>query len=101
MQRTRRAILDHLKRRPGATLVQLAKAAGIAPITARSHVAVLQADGLLRAEEIQGPRGRPFRCYYLTDAAEAHFPKHYDALAISLLSSVAQLAGEAGLDTLI
>jgi predicted ArsR family transcriptional regulator len=101
MQRTRRVILDHLKRSPGATLVQLAKAAGIAPITARSHVAVLQAEGLLRVADVRGARGRPYRRYYLTEAADECFPKQYDALAVSLLSSVAQLEGEAGLSTLI
>jgi predicted ArsR family transcriptional regulator len=37
----------------------------------------------------------------LTEAAEAHFPKQYDALAVSLLSSVAQLEGESGLNALI
>src|SRR5207244_1098671 len=82
-------------------LVQLAKAGGIAPITARSHVAVLQEEGLLRAVDVRGRRGRPHRCYYLTEAAEAHFPKQYDALAVSLLSSVAQLEGESGLNALI
>jgi predicted ArsR family transcriptional regulator len=101
MQRTRRVILDYLKRNPGATLVQLATAAGIVPITARSHVAVLLEDGLLRTVDVRGPRGRPHHCYYLTDAAEAYFPKQYDALAVSLLSSVAQLEGERGLNTLL
>ena len=94
-------MLDFLKRTPGATLVQLAKAAGIAPITARGHVEVLQADGLLRATEERGHRGRPFRRYYLTEAAEAYFPKQYDALAVSLLSSVAALEGDAGLNAVI
>src|SRR5690348_5288941 len=101
MQRTRRVILDYLKRNPGATLVQLAEAASIAPITARSHVAVLLADGLIQTRDERGARGRPFRRYFLTEAAEAHFPKQYDALAVSLLSSVAQLEGEAALHTLI
>jgi predicted ArsR family transcriptional regulator len=101
MHRTRRVILNYLKRTPGATLVQVAKAAGIAPITARSHVAALLEDGLVRTVDVRGHRGRPHRCYYLTEAAEAFFPKQYDTLAVSLLSSVAQLEGESGLHTLI
>ena len=101
MQRTRRVILDHLKRSPGATLRQLAQAAGIAEITARSHVGVLHADGLIRPEDVRGARGRPYRRYYLTEAAEEHFPKQYDALAVSLIAGVAQLEGEAALTSLI
>ena len=94
MQRARRAILDHLKRHPGATLDELAAAAGIAPITARAHVAILTEDGLLRTREARGGRGRPFRRYFLTDEAEAYFPRGYDRLALNLLSSVSQLGGQ-------
>ena len=101
MQRSRRLILDHLKRHPGATLADLAAAACVAPITTRSHIATLQEEGLIRAEDERGRRGRPFRRYFLTEAAEAHFPKQYDALAVSLLSSVAQLEGEAKLNALL
>jgi len=101
MQRTRRVMLDHLKRNPGATLVQLAKAARIAPITARGHVDLLMEQGLLRATEVRGHRGRPFRSYFLTEAAEEYFPKQYDALAIGLLSSVAALEGETGIDAVL
>ncbi len=51
MQRTRRAILDYLKRKPGATLQELATAGGIAPITARSHLAILLDAGLVQATD--------------------------------------------------
>src|SRR5690348_7713350 len=101
MQRTRRVILDYLKRNPGAGLGDLARAAGVAEITARAHVAILTDDGLLRATEVRHGRGRPARRYFLTDAAEAHFPKHYDQLATSLLAGVAQLSSPKVMETLI
>ncbi|MGH2350215.1 MAG: helix-turn-helix transcriptional regulator [Chloroflexota bacterium] len=101
MQRTRRAILDYLKRKPGATLAELAAAGRIAPITARSHVAVLAEHGLLRATEARGRRGRPYRRYFLTDAADAYFPKHYDQLALNLLSGLTQLEGQQAVQALV
>lgn len=93
MQRTRRTLLDHVQRHPGATVDELAAAAGIAPITVRAHLGVLLEDGLLRSAEQRRGRGRPVRRYYLTEAAETHFPKHYDRLALDLLSSLAELQG--------
>jgi predicted ArsR family transcriptional regulator len=101
MQRTRRIILDHLKRHPGATLEELAAAAGTAAITARAHVNLLVEQGLLEYRDVRGGRGRPFRRYSLTDAAEAHFPKQYDQLAVSLLSGLGELEGQAGVAALI
>lgn len=101
MQKTRRAMLDHLKRHPGATVEELAGASGIAPITVRGHLSVLMDQDLIRHRDVRGQRGRPFRRYYLTEEAEAFFPKQYEQLAVSLLSSLGELEGQHGLQTLI
>jgi predicted ArsR family transcriptional regulator len=104
MQRTRRAILDYLKRKPGATLQELATAGGIAPITARSHLAILLDAGLVQATAVRqgrGRRGRPARRYSLTEAADAYFPKGYDRLALSLLAGLSQLEGDEALEALV
>jgi predicted ArsR family transcriptional regulator len=101
MQRTRRAILDHLKRKSGATLDELASAGGIAPITARSHLAILTDAGLVRATEVRQGRGRPARRYSLTEAADVYFPKHYDRLALSLLASLSHLEGQEAVVALV
>lgn len=101
MQRTRRIILDYLKRHPGATLDELGAAAGTATVTARAHVNVLVERGLLAQEDVRGRRGRPFRRYSLTAAAEEYFPKQYDQLAMSLLSGLGELEGQEGVTALI
>jgi predicted ArsR family transcriptional regulator len=101
MQKTRRSMLDHLKRHPGATVDELAAASGIAPITARGHLAVLKDQELIRSREVRGRRGRPFRQYFLTEAAEAYFPKQYEQLAAGLLSGLSELEGNDGLRVLI
>ena len=101
MQRTRRVILDHLKRHPGASLDELSGVTGTAEITTRSHVNLLMEQGLLSATEERGRRGRPFRRYHLTDEAEAFFPKQYDQLAVDLLTGMSDLGGTAGVSALI
>jgi predicted ArsR family transcriptional regulator len=101
MQRTRRAILDHLKRHPGATVEELAIAARVAPITVRAHLAALGGGALLRSEDVRGARGRPFRRYFLTEAAEAHFPKHYDVLATSLLEGLEEIESSGSVRALV
>jgi predicted ArsR family transcriptional regulator len=101
MQKTRRTILDFLKRHPGVTIETLAEAASIAPITARAHINVLASQGLVQHEDVHGQRGRPYRRYTLTEAAESFFPKQYDQLAVSLLSGLSDLEGHAGVDALI
>ena len=101
MQKIRRALLDHLKRHPGASLDELAAAMGAAEITVRAHVNQLVEDKTVRAEDVRGRRGRPFKQYFLTESAEQFFPKHYDQLAASLLSGLGELEGTAGVSSLI
>jgi predicted ArsR family transcriptional regulator len=101
VQRTRRIIMDHLKRHPGAALAELAAAAGVAPITARAHLGRLVEAGLVRYDEVRRRRGRPFRRYNLTDQAEPFFPKQYDRLAADLLAGVAALEGSDAVGALV
>jgi predicted ArsR family transcriptional regulator len=101
MQRTRREILNYLQRKPGASLAELAAAGCIAPITARSHLSILTEAGLVRSTEVRQGRGRPARRYYLTEAADAYFPKHYDRLALSLLSGLSKLEGKETVEALV
>lgn len=64
----RRRILDHLGERPGATLQELADAAGVHINTAKPHVAALERSGLIAAERgAPAGRGRPPMRYRLVD----------------------------------
>ncbi|HEX2922718.1 MAG TPA: winged helix-turn-helix transcriptional regulator, partial [Chloroflexota bacterium] len=85
MQRTRRQILDILKRRGRATLEELSKEVALSPVTVRVHLSVLQRDDLVSVEEVRGKVGRPYFVYSLTEDAEELFPKRYHALANRLL----------------
>ncbi len=89
MQRTRRQILDILKKRGRAALDELARDVGLSPVTVRVHLSVLQRDDLVKVEEVRGRVGRPHFMYSLTEDAEDFFPKRYHALANRLLTSLA------------
>jgi predicted ArsR family transcriptional regulator len=88
MQRTRRQILDILKRRGRATLEELSREVGLSPVTIRVHLSVLQRDDLVSVEEVRGRVGRPFFVYSLTPDAEELFPKRYHVLASRLLRTM-------------
>lgn len=88
MQRTRRQILDILKRCGRATLEELSREVGLSPVTVRVHLSVLQRDDLVSVDEVRGRVGRPHFVYSLTEEAENLFPKRYEAFASRLLKSV-------------
>ncbi|MHB0868184.1 MAG: helix-turn-helix transcriptional regulator [Chloroflexota bacterium] len=88
MQRTRRQILDILKKRGRATLEELAREVALSPVTVRVHLSVLQRDDLVSVEEVRGRVGRPYFVYSLTEEAEELFPKRYHVLANRLLAGL-------------
>jgi predicted ArsR family transcriptional regulator len=59
------------------TVKELAEAADISPISVRHHLANLQADGLISAEEARKGVGRPYHLFSLTDKGLEAFPRRY------------------------
>lgn len=88
---TKGRLLTLLKRTGGCTVDGLAAAVALAPMTVRQHLAVLERDGLVRAEEMRNGPGRPRHVYRLTERAEEAFPKRYDRLATALLHEIGEL----------
>jgi len=101
MQKSRAEILNILKRRDEATLEELAAELKLAPITVRSHVAVLLRDGLVAVNEVRGRVGRPHHVFTLTDKAQELFPQSYDVLANRLLEAVHAAEGLEGVARLL
>jgi predicted ArsR family transcriptional regulator len=93
VQRTRREILNILKRRGSATLEELANAVGLVPVTVRAHLNVLERDDLVKYEEVRGRVGRPYYVYSLTEDADPLFPKNYHIVANRVIDSVTDLLG--------
>ena len=101
MHKSRAEILNILKRRDEATLEELAAELRLAPITVRSHVAVLQRDGLVAVKEVRGRVGRPHYVFTLTEQAHDLFPQSYDVLANRLLEAVEAAEGLEGVARLL
>lgn len=91
-------VLREIKFRGGATTGELAEALDITREGVRQKLAQLEDEGLVRGGTRPGAgRGRPSHVYTLTEAAEALFPKFYDALTVTLVRTLGERYGEEGL----
>jgi len=74
---------------------------GVAPMAVRQHLYAMQDEGLVSFEEKAEGRGRPTKYWALTDAANSYFPDAHGDLAVSLLTEMREVFGEAGLERLL
>ena len=88
MNATRDIILKTFKSRGQATIAELADSLGVSPVSIRHHLSSLQAEGLIRSEEVRHGVGRPHLVYALTDAGQERFPTKYLALSGRLLDEL-------------
>ena len=88
MQSSREGILKTLKSDGKATVVQLAAALDLSPVTIRHHLAILKDRGLIDAETVRSGPGRPYYVYLLTEQAHERFPKSYHILTERLLEEL-------------
>ena len=100
MQRTRAQILEILKRRGKVSLEELAAAVELVPVTVRSHLSILERDGLIQTEEARGKVGRPHFLYSLTPEGQEFFPRAYHILADRLVKAARDVYGPEGVDRL-
>jgi predicted ArsR family transcriptional regulator len=99
--RTRRAILQLLKQEGSLDAVALASRLDITAMAVRQHLYALQDERLVAYKEEQRSMGRPAKLWHLTSAADRLFPDGYAELTLSLIDSVKEAFGEAGLDRLL
>jgi len=85
MATTRDRILQTLLDQPKSTIKDMADAVNINAISVRHHLASLQADGLVTAEEERHGVGRPRLVYSLTQKGTEIFPSNYLQLTDRLL----------------
>lgn len=86
----RKRILEILKEQGSATVAELAGALGMAPVSVRHHLDILQGDNLIRVERVRrkGGVGRPQQIYALTEDANALFPNDFANLAANLVQAL-------------
>jgi predicted ArsR family transcriptional regulator len=67
----------------------------------RQHLYALQDEHLVTYHEVPRPVGRPAKLWQLTPTADRLFPEAYAELTVSLLTSVTEAFGAAGLERLL
>lgn len=101
MQKTRRQILDILKRKGSATLEELSKEIDLSAVTVRAHLSVLERDDLIGSEEVRGKVGRPHFVYSLAERAQEHFPTSYHQVAHRFLEGFRALSTPEQMDAVV
>jgi DeoR family suf operon transcriptional repressor len=97
---TRQKVLHTLLKNHRCTIIELAEAVDINPISVRHHIAKLQADGLVASEEERHGVGRPRQVFFLTEAGLEAFPTRYLRLTIRLLEQLKENLPKAMVDQL-
>lgn len=85
---TRDLILRTLRTHGRCTIKDLAEAAGVSPVSVRHHLANLQAENLVEAEEVRHGVGRPRLVFSLSERANELFPGRYFRLTTRLLDEI-------------
>lgn len=85
---TRNLILRTLRGRGKCTIKELADTVGVSPVSVRHHLASLQADNLVAAEEIRHGVGRPRLVFSLTEDGLELLPSRYFHLTSRLLEEI-------------
>ena len=101
MVRTRRAIVHILKEEGAMDAGALAERLQISAMAVRQHLYALHGEKLVTYQERRQPLGRPAKAWQLTAAADRLFPEGYAELTLSVLTSVREAFGTAGLARLL
>jgi predicted ArsR family transcriptional regulator len=95
---TRKRLMRHLLRhKTGASIDELARAAGVTRTAVRQHLALLIRDGLVSAGGARPSGGRPQKLFVLTAQGRETFPRRYSWFAQLLIDAIAKEHGSAGL----
>ena len=94
---TRQRVVDSILEQGPSTASELAGRLELTPAAIRRHLIALLADGTLvdGEQRVYGPRGRgrPSKVFSLTDVGRSEFHHTYDALAISAMRRLRDVAG--------
>ena len=99
--RTRRALVHLLKQEGPLDAQALAARLHVSAMAVRQHLYALHEEHLVTYHQAPRPRGRPVKRWQLTPAADRLFPEAYAELTLSLLTSITEAFGKAGLERLL
>lgn len=99
--RTRRAVLDLLKREGPVEAPDLAAMLQVTDMAVRQHLYALEEDGYVEARPVARPRGRPAKKWMLTQKSDRYFPDAHAELTADLLMAMKSAFGDAGMDAIL
>jgi predicted ArsR family transcriptional regulator len=99
--RSRDRMLFHLKTRGSQTAADVGSRLGMTSAGARQHLLKLETAGLVESEDQRQGRGRPRKCWRLTQRGHDRFPDRHSDLTLDLLRSMREVFGDGGLEELI
>lgn len=99
-QSTRGRVVSLLRRRRH-TVDELAQELELTDNAIRSHLAVLERDGIVAQQGVRRGAGKPAYDYELTQEADALFPKAYEQVLRQLLTVLVSELGSNETDTLL
>jgi len=88
MSSTHDEILRAIKAQGRATIAELAARTHITSVSVRHHLSNLQAEGLVKSQEVRQGVGRPHLVYSLSEAGQERFPARYLRLSERLLDQL-------------
>lgn len=94
-------LLYLIKNRGPQTAAQLGDALAISAVGARGHLQKLEQRGLVTRFERAESVGRPRQYWELTERGQREFPDRHSDLNLTLIESVRELFGDAGLEQLV
>jgi len=94
-------LLHALKAAGPQTAEALGRKLGMTAVGARQHLARLQEEDLVVAEDRSAGVGRPKRVWSLTEAGHARFPDNHAGLTLELIAAIRKTGGDAMLDQVI
>jgi predicted ArsR family transcriptional regulator len=92
MDGSRLEILRIINEHPNSTVNDIAGSLGLAPISVRYHLNLLERDGFIDIRKVRGSVGRPYNTYCITNVGREQLPHSYDLLAERMLEQVKQFA---------
>jgi DeoR family transcriptional regulator, suf operon transcriptional repressor len=97
----KRGVLLFLKRRPDASLAEIAEELEISKVAALSHLEKLETDGLVARSYRAGKVGRPRVLFRLSPGALALFPQSYSDMSLCALEFIERRLGRPAVTELL
>ena len=100
MSNTRKLVIETLLQNRLVTIVDLAEAVEISPISVRHHINKLLHDGLVESKTEKHGVGRPRNVFFLTEKGRELFPSRMIRLTSNLISQIKESLPKGSLEKL-